>query len=68
MIIGVEINRAFDFVKEFGVTKEFLANANHAKISVIQGREFALKKISILSQNITKEITVPSPVHQMIKT
>lgn len=67
MIVGVEIMKAVEFIKNFGLSKEFLVHAERAALSVIQGREYALIKIAIFAVGETREITVPSPVPQMVK-
>ena len=66
MIVGVEIMKATDFINKFGLKKSFLENATAASISVIQGKEYALIKVLIAAAGDTKEITVPSPVPQMV--
>ena len=67
MIVGVEIMRASEFIEKFGLSKDFLLSAQKAALSIIQGKEYALIKISILAHGEMKEITVPSPVPQMVK-
>ncbi len=67
MIVGVEIMRASEFIEKFGLSKEFLIKAEKASLSVIQGREYALIKITVFAVGKMKEITVPSPVPQMVK-
>jgi uncharacterized protein YuzE len=66
MIVGVEIMKAADFIGKFGLKKSFLKDARAASISVIQGKEYALIKILIASAGQSKEITVPSPVPQLV--
>ena len=66
MITGVEIMKSTEFIGKFGLSKEFLAKATSARMSVVQGREYALIKIAIISPMGVKEIQVPSPVPQAI--
>ncbi len=68
-IVGVEIFKASQFVKDFGIlSKEFLMQAKEANFSVIQGKEYALIKIQLLSKlGEQKEIVVPTPVPQMVR-
>lgn len=68
MITGVEILKATEFIEQFGLSKEFLKNAKSAALSIIQGKEYSLVKIMIFTINEAKEIQVPSPVPQMVKS
>ena len=67
MIIGVEIMKASIFIRGFGISRDFLLHAEKASLSIIQGREYALIKIAILAVGESKEITVPSPVPQLVR-
>jgi uncharacterized protein YuzE len=64
-IVAVEIMKASDFVKNFmKISKGSLSNVKHARMSVIQSKEYAMIKILLAVPKIkdNEPLFVPTPV------